>query len=184
MDIEMDFEETAKSLVDYDFANRVIWLTGKFEENKDIAKIVSAIEYLSEESDEDITFKIAHDGGSTEIMWAVIDAMNRSRCDFITEVHGAAYSAAALVFLNGTDGKRFMSPHSFIFVHAQINSLSECDIYRNKSNFKRFDKDYDLYCKFIAEKLNKNEEDVKSWLKDDHYIWAKEGVEMGICKEL
>jgi len=56
-------------------------------------------------------------GGDLYAMWAMIDILEGSSLPVATIIEGKAMSAAAALFVCGTDGYRFVGPHSSLMIH-------------------------------------------------------------------
>src|ERR671932_1657890 len=84
-----------------------------------IANLVCAqmmfLEY--ENADKDISLYINSPGGDITALFAIYDTMKFIRPDVSTIVMGQAASAAAVLLLAGTKGKRFALPHSRVLLH-------------------------------------------------------------------
>ena len=175
-----------KNLIDYDFNdNRTVWLSGTLDDPMDGVKISIAINYLSSISKDDITLKISHYGGNIDTMWIIINAMNRSRCDFRTEIHGEALSAAAKIFINGTPGKRYMTPNSFLMFHECLWSTSYDSHSKNMNIIKNYHEvNFNNVVNFISDKSGRSIKEVKQWLKEDKWFTPEDAINLGLCDKI
>src|SRR6266511_3788231 len=71
----------------------------------------------SEDPDKDINLYINSPGGDITSLFAVYDTMQYIKPDVSTICMGQAASAAAVLVLAGTKGKRYALPHSRILLH-------------------------------------------------------------------
>lgn len=109
-------------LISYHFNRREIYL---FEEITDeVARnIILQLNYLNEQSHEDITIWINSPGGSVTAGFAIYDAMKRCECDIITICTGISASMAAFLLSAGTKGKRYATPQSEIMLHQPLGDV-------------------------------------------------------------
>jgi ATP-dependent Clp protease protease subunit len=71
----------------------------------------------SEDPEKDINLYVNSPGGDITALFAIYDTMQYIRPDVSTIVMGQAASAAAVLVLAGTKGKRYALPHSRILLH-------------------------------------------------------------------
>lgn len=97
--------------------DRIIMLNDQVTDES-ASLIVAQLLFLeSADSSRDIQFYINSPGGSVTAAFAVYDTMNYIKCDVSTICTGFAASAASLLLLAGTHGKRFALPNSEILIH-------------------------------------------------------------------
>jgi ATP-dependent Clp protease protease subunit len=96
---------------------RIIFLVGPIDDN--VANVVMAqmLFLESENPDKDIQFYINSPGGVVSAGLAVYDTMQFIKPDVSTMCVGQACSAASLLLMAGTKGKRFALPNSRIMIH-------------------------------------------------------------------
>jgi len=63
-------------------------------------------------------------GGSVYSLLSMIDIIKRAKVPIATIVEGKAMSAGAALLTCGTEGMRYMSPHSTIMIHEVSSSMS------------------------------------------------------------
>ena len=71
----------------------------------------------SEDPEKDINLYINSPGGDIPALFAIYDTMQYVRPDVSTICMGQAASAAAVLLLAGTRGKRYALPHSRVLLH-------------------------------------------------------------------
>ncbi|MCS7317768.1 MAG: ATP-dependent Clp protease proteolytic subunit [Candidatus Dojkabacteria bacterium] len=99
---------------------RIIFVTGEFDDEM-ANTIVAQILFLEKESKElDILMYINSPGGSITAMFAIYDTMQYVKCNISTVCVGIAASAASIILMGGTKGKRFALKHSEILIHQPI----------------------------------------------------------------
>lgn len=107
-------------LLSYDFTkNRKIYLFSEITD--EIAmEIIAQLEYLDSNGTEDIKIYINSPGGSVSAGFAIVDAINRCRCDVSTICTGMAASMGAFILSCGTKAKRLATPLSEIMIHQPL----------------------------------------------------------------
>ena len=115
-------EQTARGERSFDIYSRllkerIIFLVGPIDDN--VANVVMAqmLFLESENPDKDIQFYINSPGGVVSAGLAVYDTMQFIKPDVSTMCVGQACSAASLLLMAGTKGKRFALPNSRIMIH-------------------------------------------------------------------
>ena len=115
-------EQTARGERSFDIYSRllkerIIFLVGPIDDN--VANVVMAqmLFLESENPDKDIQFYINSPGGVVSAGLAVYDTMQFIKPDVSTMCVGQASSAASLLLMAGTKGKRFALPNSRIMIH-------------------------------------------------------------------
>lgn len=107
-------------LLSYDFTkNRKIYLFSEINDNVAM-ETIAQLEYLDSNGAEDIKIYINSPGGSVSAGFAIVDAINRCRCDVSTICIGMAASMGAFILSCGTKGKRYGSPLSEIMIHQPL----------------------------------------------------------------
>ena len=112
-------------LLSYDFTkNRKIYLFSESGIDDTLAiETIAQLEYLDSNGTEDIKIFINSPGGSVTAGFAIVDAINRCRCDVSTICTGMAASMAAFILTCGTKGKRFATPLSEIMLHQPLGGV-------------------------------------------------------------
>lgn len=98
------------------YNDRFIYIMQEF--NDALAhNVVKQLFELDNKSKKDIVLIINSDGGDVSALFAILGAMKIVKSSVATVCMGRAYSAAALLLIAGTKGKRFITPHSDIMFH-------------------------------------------------------------------
>lgn len=119
----IDVSKTGKEgldLLSYDFTKKgKIYL---FSEINDTVAMetISQLEYLDGNGKDDIKIYINSPGGSVSAGFAIVDAINRCKCDVSVICTGMAASMGAFILSCGTKGKRFATPLSEIMIHQPL----------------------------------------------------------------
>mgnify|MGYP000472424908 FL=1 len=107
-------------LLSYDFIkNRKIYLFSEITDEVAI-EVIAQLEYLDNNGTEEIKVYINSPGGSVSAGFAIVDAINRCRCDVSTICTGMAASMGAFILSCGTKGKRFATPLSEVMIHQPL----------------------------------------------------------------
>lgn len=159
-------------------SQRKIYLTGEITDEK-VMDIIKQIDYLTENSQEDIIMIINSPGGSINAGLALYDIMQKSSCDIITICLGTAASMGAFLLAAGTKGKRYAYMHSEIMIHQIIGSMNgqatEMEIQYNRiSKIKNIIND--LLHKHTEQPIEKIQIDTER----DYYMSSYEAKEYGI----
>lgn len=108
-------------LLSYDFIkNRKIYLFSEITDEVAI-EVIAQLEYLDNNGTEEIKVYINSPGGSVSAGFAIVDAINRCRCDVSTICTGMAASMGAFILSCGTKGKRFATPLSEVMIHQPLS---------------------------------------------------------------
>ena len=115
-------EQTARGERSFDIYSRllkerIIFLVGPIDDN--IANLVVAqmLFLESENPEKDIQFYINSPGGVVSAGLAIYDTMQFVKPEISTMCIGQACSAASLLLMAGTKGKRFALPNSRVMIH-------------------------------------------------------------------
>jgi len=163
--------------------NRIIFLSGDFNEDKAKEVITRLFTLESKDPTKDIIMYIDSYGGWVHSFMAIHDIMKMSRCDIATVCIGKAMSCGQMLLVSGTKGKRFSTPNSRILLH-EISSGSfgkltdmEIDINETKSLQKIIE---DLIVKYT--KITKAK--IKELMARDRYFSASEALKLGIIDHI
>src|SRR5512132_802367 len=133
----------------------------------------------SEDPDKDINLYINSPGGDITSLFAIYDTMQYIKPDVSTICMGQAASAAAVLVLAGTKGKRYALPHSRILLHQPHGGASgqAVDIEIQAKEITRYRK---LLEELIAEHTGQPLEKVSKDTDRDYILTAEEAVEYGV----
>ncbi len=115
-------EQTSRGERSYDIFSRLlnerIVMLNDAVTNESASVIIAQLLFLeAEDPGKDINFYINSPGGSVTDAFAILDTMNFIKCDVSTICLGLAASAASLLLVSGTIGKRFALQNSEILIH-------------------------------------------------------------------
>ena len=137
----------------------------------------------SEDPDKDINLYINSPGGDVCALLAIYDTMQYIKPDVSTIVMGLAASAAAVLALAGSKGKRFALPNARILLHQPHGGAQgqAVDIEIQAREMIRLRKLLDsLIAKHTGQPLEKVEKDTDR----DFILTADEALEYGILDEI
>jgi ATP-dependent Clp protease protease subunit len=97
--------------------DRVIFLGTPIDDTVANIIIAQLLHLESEDADKDVSIYINSPGGEITGLFAIYDTMQFIKCDVHTICVGQAASAAAVLLAAGTQGKRFVLPHSRVLIH-------------------------------------------------------------------
>ena len=146
--------------------------------------IVAQLLHLeSEDPDKDINLYINSPGGDITSLFAIYDTMQYIKPDVSTICMGQAASAAAVLVLAGTKGKRYALPHSRILLHQPHGGASgqAVDIEIQAKEITRYRK---LLEELIAEHTGQPLDKVSKDTDRDYILTAEEAVEYGVVDEV
>jgi ATP-dependent Clp protease protease subunit len=137
----------------------------------------------SEDPDKDINLYVNSPGGDITSLFAIYDTMQYIKPDVSTICMGQAASAAAVLVLAGTRGKRYALPHSRILLHQPHGGAQgqAVDIEIQAKEITRYRK---LLEELIAEHTGQSLEKVSKDTDRDYILTAEEAVEYGVVDEV
>ena len=137
----------------------------------------------SEDPDKDINLYINSPGGDITSLFAIYDTMQYIKPDVSTICMGQAASAAAVLVLAGTKGKRYALPHSRILLHQPHGGAQgqAVDIEIQAKEITRYRK---LLEELIAEHTGQTLEKVSKDTDRDYILTADEAVAYGVVDEV
>jgi ATP-dependent Clp protease, protease subunit len=137
----------------------------------------------SEDPDKDINLYINSPGGDITSLFAIYDTMQYIKPDVSTICMGQAASAAAVLVLAGTKGKRYALPHSRILLHQPHGGAQgqAVDIEIQAKEITRYRK---LLEELIAEHTGQPLDKVSRDTDRDYILTAEEAVEYGVVDEV
>ena len=137
----------------------------------------------SEDPDKDINLYINSPGGDITALFAIYDTMQFIKCDVATTVMGQAASAAAVLLLAGSKGKRFALPHSRVLLHQPHGGAQgqAVDIEIQAKEITRYRK---LLEQLIAEHTGQPLDKVSKDTDRDYILTAEEAKDYGVIDEI
>jgi ATP-dependent Clp protease, protease subunit len=137
----------------------------------------------SEDPDKDINLYVNSPGGDITSLFAIYDTMQYIKPDVSTICMGQAASAAAVLVLAGTKGKRYALPHSRILLH-QPHGGAQGQAVDIEIQAKEIIRYRQLLDQLIAEHTGQTLEKVSKDTDRDYILTAEEAVEYGVVDEV
>ena len=137
----------------------------------------------SEDPEKDINLYINSPGGDITALFAIYDTMQYIKPDVSTIVMGQAASAAAVLLLAGTKGKRYALPHSRVLLHQPHGGAQgqAVDIEIQAKEILRYRR---LLDELIAKHTGQNFDKVSKDTDRDYILTAEEAVAYGVVDEV
>ena len=162
---------------------RIVFLGTPIDDNVGNLIMAQLLHLESEDPDKDINLYINSPGGDITALFAIYDTMQYVKCDVSTTVMGQAASAAAVILLAGTKGKRYALPHSRVLLHQPHGGAQgqAVDIEIQAKEILRY---RSLLEEIIAEHTGQEVAKVKADTDRDYILSAEEAVTYGIVDEV
>ena len=103
--------------------DRIIFLGGPIDDAVANTVVAQLLFLESEDPDKDIHLYINSPGGAVTAGLAIYDTMQYIKPDVSTMCIGQACSAASLLLMAGTKGKRFSLPNSRVMIHQPLGGF-------------------------------------------------------------
>ena len=186
--VPMVVEQTGRGERAYDIFSRllkerIVFLGTPIDDNVGNLIMAQLLHLESEDPDKDINLYINSPGGDITALFAIYDTMQYIKPDVSTIVMGQAASAAAVLLLAGTKGKRYALPHSRVLLHQPHGGAQgqAVDIEIQAKEMTRYRK---LLEELIAEHTGQPLDKVAKDTDRDYILTAEEAVEYGVIDEV
>jgi len=162
---------------------RIVFLGTPIDDNVGNLIMAQLLHLESEDPEKDINLYINSPGGDITSLFAVYDTMQYVKPDVSTICMGQAASAAAVLVLAGTKGKRYALPHSRILLHQPHGGAEgqAVDIEIQAKEITRYRK---LLEELIAFHTGQPLERVAKDTDRDFILTAEGAVEYGVVDEV
>ena len=162
---------------------RIVFLGTPIDDNVGNLIMAQLLHLESEDPEKDINLYINSPGGDITSLFAIYDTMQYIKPDVSTIVMGQAASAAAVLVLAGTKGKRYALPHSRILLHQPHGGAQgqAVDIEIQAKEITRYRK---LLEELIATHTGQTLEKVAKDTDRDFIMSAAEAKDYGIIDEV
>lgn len=172
--------------------SRSIMFVGEVTEEK-AAEFISALLVLAQTKDEeeeraeDIRIFVNTYGGSAHEMFAIYDVINwcKNFCDVETIGIGKVMSAGTLILAAGTRGKRFLSQHCKVMIHA-VNGGHIGELHNLQNEMEQMAELQDSYIQALSEETKMTKRQIQSLInkKINIYLDVDEAIEKGLADEV
>lgn len=175
--------EYLMSLIDYEFKNRVIRLTGEINDQMSDL-ILAKLYYLDAQSHETIYMYINSPGGRVSDGMAIYDAMKFGvHSPVATIATGMAASMGAFLLAGGTKGLRYATPSAEIMIHQPLGGVSgqATDISFAAKHIQHVKK---RQADMLAQVCGQSTKKVLKDMERDFWMNAQEGLKYGIIDKI
>lgn len=132
----------------------------------------------------DITLWINSPGGLLQPTFALIDLLTQMKNDLMTVAMGTVESAAVLVLLAGTTGKRYITPHCSLMVHEYSWSNSGSYTEMN-SRMREVRRTIDKQLDYMSERTGKSKTQLKKIVRhEETWLTPEEALEWGLVDKI
>ncbi|MBQ9277983.1 MAG: ATP-dependent Clp protease proteolytic subunit [Lachnospiraceae bacterium] len=172
---------STQSADDILFTNRRLFIDREIS-SEYVDEIITALMVLSISGDEEITLFINTPGGEVLSGLALYDYILGMNVPVRTVCVGGAYSMGAIIFLAGD--KREMLPHTRIMIHDPAYSSNNIGGKKPHEILKQVDKlmeSRESLAKIIAERTDRDIEEIYKLTMEDSYFNVDEAIEFGIA---
>ena len=181
-------EQTARGERSFDIYSRllkerIVFLGTPIDDNVGNLIMAQLLHLESEDPEKDINLYINSPGGSMTTLFAIYDTMQYIKPDVSTIVMGQAASAAAVLSLAGTKGKRYALPHARLLLH-QPSGGAEGQAVDIEIQAKEIVRNRELMNEIIARHTGQPLERVSKDTDRDFILTAEQAVEYGAVDEV
>ena len=163
--------------------DRIVFLGTPIDDTVSNLIIAQLLHLEAEDPDKDIVMYINSPGGEITGLFAIYDTMQYIKADVQTVCVGQAASAAAVLLLAGTKGKRYALPHSRVLLHQPHGGAQgqAVDIEIQAKEMTRYRK---LLEELIASHTGQPLDKVAKDTDRDFILTAEQAVEYGAVDEV
>lgn len=162
--------------------DRILFLSGQVDaQTMDI--MIAQLLYLNSVDNRDVSIYINSPGGDVVSGLSLIDTINYIESDVSTVCLGMAASMGAVILSCGTNGKRFVLPHSRVMIHSVSSGFSghTADIKIEMEQTIRCQED--IY-NILAANTNHTFEEIENLCNRDKWFIGQEAVDLGIADKV
>jgi ATP-dependent Clp protease protease subunit len=181
-------EQTARGERSFDIYSRllkerIVFLGTPIDDAVGNLIMAQLLHLESEEPEKDINLYINSPGGEMTTLFAIYDTMQYIKPDVSTIVMGQAASAAAVLSLSGTKGKRYALPHARILLHQPYGG-AEGQAVDIEIQAKEIVRNRELMNEIIARHTGQPLEKVSKDTDRDFIMTAEQAQEYGAVDEI
>jgi ATP-dependent Clp protease protease subunit len=181
-------EQTARGERSFDIYSRllkerIVFLGTPIDDAVGNLIMAQLLHLESEEPEKDINLYINSPGGEMTTLFAIYDTMQYIKPNVSTIVMGQAASAAAVLALSGTKGKRYALPHARVLLHQPYGG-AEGQAVDIEIQAKEIVRNRELMNQIIARHTGQPLERVSRDTDRDFILTAAQAVEYGAVDEI
>lgn len=138
--------------------------------------------YVAKKKHKELLLMICSEGGEMEPAFALIDVMSSSNIPIKTVGLGQIASAALMIFISGSPGRRILTPNTSILSH-QFSWGSDGKAHELFATIKEFELCQRRMISLYKRTTGLNEDVLKQSLLPAHDVWlsAEEALQYHIC---
>ncbi len=165
--------------------DRIIFISGPITSEMS-AIVVAQLLYLEKENPKaDIQLYIASPGGDVDAGFAILDTMEYVKCPIVTIGLGNVASFASLLLAAGSQGKRFLLPHTRVMIHQPwLTGLSNIDATELQITAKVIMRLKETIIDLLAEYTGKQRTKVAKDVERDFWMDAQQAVDYGLADKV
>lgn len=164
--------------------SRILFLSGDINEQKSHEVISRLITLDYQNPSKDILLYIDSYGGDVYSLIAIHDTIKMLRCDVATVCVGKAMSAAAILLMCGTTGKRFITPNSRVMLHEISSYGDEGKLTYIRDALKETEKLQSLLEGFVKAYTRMTAKQIRDAFSKDFYMDANQSKKFGIIDHI
>lgn len=157
---------------------RVVNLHSEINEKSVGEAIQTLLDLTAEDEDKEITMVICSPGGLVYNAFALIDIMQAIKPNVRTVVGGFAASAAHLIALHGTKGRRFALPNAHMMMHS-VTSGTRGSVRDMKIDLAQAELIQEQIINLIVAASRMSKEEVTDLIAKDTWCNARQAMEYG-----
>jgi ATP-dependent Clp protease protease subunit len=166
-------------------SERIVFLNGPVDDHSANLVIAQMLHLESSDSEKDIHFYINSPGGVITSGMGIYDVMQFIKPDVCTYVIGQACSMGSFLAQAGTEGKRYMLPHSRHMIHQPSGGArgmqSDIEIQYKEITYMK-----QMLTKLYVEHntVGKTYEEFERDMDRDTFMSAEEALAYGLCDKI
>ena len=163
--------------------NRIIYLTGEFDEEKSKNTIERLFNLECQDITNDILIYIDSYGGEIDSFLAIHDAFGILRCQLATVCIGKAMSCGAMLLMSGTKGKRFITPNARVMTH-QLWGVASGSLSEMETNVKEARRMQDTLEEIFKQRTGLTKKAVENLLSVEQYMTPQQAVDVHVVDHI
>lgn len=141
--------------------------------------------YVAKKRKQELLLMICSEGGNLKDAFALIDVMNSSQIPIKTVGLGQIASCGLLIFMNGTHGRRILTPNTSILSH-QFSWYNEGKVHELFATMREYELTNQRMLEHYRRCTGADDETIKEYLlpAQDRWLSAEEAKNLNICDEI
>lgn len=141
--------------------------------------------HVAKKKKSELLLMICSEGGALQAAFALIDVMNSSTIPIKTVGLGQIASCGLLLFMNGTRGRRILTPNTSILSH-QFSWYNEGKSHELFATMREYELTNQRMIEHYRRCTDADDETIKEYLlpAQDRWLSAEEAKQLNICDEI